>query len=229
MGYDQCLRACSQQFDERRGADHVGSEQKVADSSPDGLDPCKLVGVPRGLVRLADLPRVYDFQKTDAKLVLAALPAFVKPMLRDQWRLRVAQLRDESPYDSRKEIIEFRKKCGIGADRNVVRVTLKNGVTYIRANVGQYGGEPAVRAVYHAERALVRMLSKMIGKGVLRLDEIAEIYTERQPCSNPGQYCANLLRKFLGQHYPNVRISYTFASDVPARVVQQTIESSVRP
>jgi len=138
-----------------------------------------------------------------------------------------SEILDESTYGSVEDVIKHRKKCKLGPERNVARVTLRNGEKHFRSNVRFQNGEKDQRAVYHSERALVRMLREMIDKNWIKIDDIVEIYSERQPCMNPGQYCSKLLRDFLGAHYDKVRISYSFPSDADPIEVQRIIRAAM--
>ncbi len=88
----------------------------------------------------------------------------------------------------------FRLRNGITGGRNVAVfrvVTRRGGIRTLVASSARGRG--------HAERQLMRAVRR-IGARVL------EIYSELEPCSAPGGYCASALREY----FPDAEVTYSF-------------------
>ena len=103
--------------------------------------------------------------------------------------------------------IQYRDDHNISPRRNVAVFVFEHadgrrGTIAIDSEPFSKGGEPPDKPQGHSERRLAKILR---GYGI-RPDQVKVIYSELQPCMNPGAFCSNLLRR----EFPKAQVFYSF-------------------
>jgi hypothetical protein len=103
--------------------------------------------------------------------------------------------------------IQYRDDHNISPRRNVAVFEFeypngRRGTIAIDSQPFSKGGEPAGRPQGHSERRAARIL-RSYG---IKPSQVTAIYSELEPCSNPGAYCKNL----IGREFPRARVFYSY-------------------